>query len=94
MRANLCDARVVTNAKFLRTVTKIGTAMAKHYYVDWDDPHYPKIRDLKFATQRETPLTFAEAKAEIIEHFQIRKRDAEYMIAQTRALRVSDLVVS
>jgi len=64
------------------------------YYVDWDDQHYPKIRDIKYAYPGETGTTFAQAKAEIIEHFQNVKKHAQTIINDTRTLRVEDLVAA
>ena len=64
--------------------------MRRRYWVDWwaDDP---QIRSEGDAGEYETLMTFAEARAKIVEHFQSRIDHARMMIRQTRQLRVADV---
>lgn len=53
------------------------------YAVDWNDAAYPKI----FVTTDDDPAfggTLAEAKQEIIDHFQYQIQHARYQIAEAR----------
>ncbi|MCC3766494.1 hypothetical protein [Streptomyces sp. UNOC14_S4] len=64
----------------------------KVYWVDWSDQAYPAIRHKDDAGYDDEFLkTLAEAKQEIIEHFQYHVDHARAMIRETRALRVADI---
>lgn len=63
----------------------------KGYWVDWSDHAFPEIRPASDATEYATIVTFAEAKAEIINHFQTHIDHARAMIQQTRALRTKNI---
>jgi len=65
----------------------------KRYTVDWSDAAYPTIRAWE-AGEYADPLTLAEAKAEIIEHFEHLRDHARSMIATTRALRAADITLT
>jgi hypothetical protein len=73
--------------------------VARKFFVDWSDPSFPKVMDIKFAPELPEslafePLMFGEAKAEIIEHFQNIIRQCRQQIDGARSLRMSDVVVS
>jgi len=57
------------------------------YWVDWEDEHYPMIRKDSYTGYR----TLAEAKAEIIEHYQSRIEHARTQIKRVRSLKKSDI---
>ncbi|MFE3589447.1 hypothetical protein ACFXOY_18290 [Streptomyces niveus] len=64
------------------------------YFVDWSDPPFPKILNIKFAAGYAEPRTLTEAKREIVDHFRNDISHAREQIRLVRELRAEDLVVS
>ncbi|MGW6600560.1 hypothetical protein [Streptomyces sp. NPDC055036] len=64
------------------------------YFVDWSDPPFPKILNVKFTSGYAEPQTLAEAKREIINQFQCDIAHAREQIRLARELRAADVVVS
>lgn len=67
--------------------------MARRFWVDWSDSSYPNIRDEADAPVGvgEPLMTFAEAKAQIVEKFENDLTDARAMLRKTRRLRAADI---
>jgi hypothetical protein len=61
------------------------------FYVDWSDPAFPHVRPVEESWDA-TPLTFGDAKREIVNHFEVLRDHAKEQIAATRALRVEDAI--
>jgi hypothetical protein len=62
------------------------------YFVDWADQSFPKIRPIEMGSEYATPQTLWEAKREIVRHFEHLRDHAKDRIAETRALRVEDVL--
>ncbi|PBC84613.1 MULTISPECIES: hypothetical protein [unclassified Streptomyces] len=65
--------------------------MAKRYDVDWEDAAFPRIVLVDPEMDDELTMTLAEAKREIIQHFQYEIDHARTIIRNTRALRAADV---
>lgn len=68
--------------------------MAGKYYIDYSDPGWPEVRPLDDWDFDSTPpegMTLAQAKAEIIESFQLQIKHARAVIGTTRRLRTIDI---
>lgn len=65
--------------------------MTAQYYIDWEDSAFPRVRNIESADGCEIPMTFSEAKAEIIWHFQNDIAHAREQVRMTRALRAKDI---
>lgn len=61
------------------------------FAVDWSDQPFPQIRKIEDMSDYATPVTLAEAKKEIIDHFQDLISHARTQIRMARALRVADV---
>ncbi|WP_327292482.1 hypothetical protein [Streptomyces sp. NBC_01198] len=65
--------------------------MARKFFVDWSDAAFPRILDIKFASEYAEPLSLAEAKAEVVDHFRHDIDHAREQIKKARELRVADI---
>jgi hypothetical protein len=70
----------------------------QRYIVSYDEPAYPEIMPADdywpdAEQQGGVTYTFTEAKAKVAEYYQERLDFARVMLAQTRALRRSDIKV-
>lgn len=63
----------------------------QRYFVDWRDPAFPEILPIGQGSGYVTPLTFGEAKREIVEHFEALRDHAKDQISKTRKLRVENV---
>ena len=64
----------------------------RKYAVDWSDSSFPKVVPAEKLLYDPTEgCSFAEAKQEIISHFEYMRDDARDQIRATRALRISDI---
>lgn len=69
--------------------------MAGKYYVDDSDPGFVTIHHIDDWDHDCTPtegMTLAQAKAEVIEHYQHQLKHARALIRHTRQIRAADFV--
>lgn len=56
-------------------------------WVDWSDEGHPVIRNAKSAPEGTVVMTLAEARGEIVNHFNSLIKHAEQIIRRTRAVQ-------
>lgn len=64
--------------------------MRQRYYVDWSDQAYPQVRPVEEGWDAE-PLTFGQAKQQIVTHFEALREHAKEQIRIVRQLRTGDV---
>lgn len=63
--------------------------MASAYWIDWDDPPFPRVRPITSAPEGTTPMTLGEAKKEIIDAARQHRQHWLAIIHQTKAATVA-----
>lgn len=67
--------------------------MKQRFFVDWQDQAFPVIIPIEQATSEyATPLTIAEARQEIIDHFQADVQHARGQILKARQTTAADVM--
>jgi len=66
------------------------------FWVDWGDKSFPRIRVWRFhgipESESPDPQTLAQAKREIVEHFQHMVEFGRDRVRETRQLRLEDII--
>jgi hypothetical protein len=65
---------------------------SKRFWIDWQDAAFPEIKPMREGLEDLVePMTFTEAKAEIVRHLTKQVAHAREVIADIRALRIADI---